>query len=80
MASLPEGSPELRFNLGYGYLRLRLPSRADAIKMLVLTRGCGAGLYYNEHANNLIYAKTLKPYCEMNKILKRAGYCDERSS
>jgi hypothetical protein len=72
--------PELRFNLGYGYLRLRLPSRTDAIKMLVLTRGCGAGLYYDRCANNFIYAKTLKPYSDINKILKREGYCDTRSS
>lgn len=72
--------PELCFNLGYGYLRLRLPSRADAMKVLVLLRGCGAGLYYDAKANNIIMAKTLKPYSDINKILKREGYCDLGSS
>jgi hypothetical protein len=75
-----EGPPELRFQLGYGYLRLRILSREDAIKILVLTRGCGAGLYYDQRTNNLIIAKSLRPYSEINKILKRAGYCDEGSS
>ena len=72
--------PELRFNLGYGYLKLRLPSRADAVKVLVLLRGCKAGFYYDMRANNIIVAKTLQTYSDINKILKREGYCDPGSS
>lgn len=71
--------PELRFVMPAGYLRLRLPSRADAVKALVLTRSCGAGFFYDWRFNNIIAAKSLKPYTEVSKILKREGYCNPNS-
>jgi hypothetical protein len=71
--------PELRFNLGYGYLRLRIATKADAIRILILLRGCKSGLYYDQN-DDIIWAKTLKHYSDINKILKQEGYCDSRSS
>ena len=74
-------NPELRFNLGYGYLKLRIASKQDAIHILVLLRGCKSGFYYNKNdTEQIIWAKTLKHYSEINKILKQAGYCDIGSS
>jgi hypothetical protein len=72
---------ELRFNLGYGYLRLRIASKQDAIKIMVLLRGCKSGFYYNQNdSEQLIWANTLKHYSDINKLLKLAGYCDPGSS
>ena len=73
---------ELRFNLGYGYLRLRIKSKQDAIKLLVLLRGYNYGFYYNQNSREeyVFWAKNLKSYCEINKLLKQAGLCDKESS
>jgi hypothetical protein len=67
---------ELRWNLGYGYLRLRIPPE-DTIKILVLTRGSGQGFYYKE-GNPIIWAKTLVGSDPCKKLLQKSGYCDPK--
>lgn len=70
--------PELRFNLGYGYLRLRIASEADMIRILVLTRNCKSGFTYNKNdSDGIIWAKTLAQYNEILRILKQNWYCDK---
>ncbi len=71
--------PELRFNLGNGYLRLRIISQDDMIRILVLTRQCKSGLFYNKNdSEGIVYAKTLEHYNEILRILKQHGYCDSK--
>jgi hypothetical protein len=62
--------PELRVNLGYGYLRYRIPSKNDAIRILVLLRRCNCGLYYNMNDSNpIITMRYIQQYNEVKKIL-----------
>lgn len=69
--------PELRFNLGRGYLRLRIQSNDDALKLVILLRHCNSGLFYNKSdPQGLIEAKTLKQFNEITKCLKKEGYLD----
>lgn len=77
-----KNTPELRFNMGSnGYLGLRIASPEDAIKILVLLRGCKSGLYYNKNSEEgIIWSNTLKHYNEINKILKQEGYLSPDSS
>ena len=65
---------EMRFNLGHGYLKLRIPSRTDAMKILVLLRELNTGLYYDARANNIILCPTSQ-YSKISKILIREGFC-----
>lgn len=67
---------ELRWNLGYGYLRLRIPE-ADTIKILTLVRGCGCGFSYRV-GNPVIWAKTLTGSEACKKLLQKHGYCDPK--
>ena len=71
-------TPELRWNLGYGYLRLRLPSETDAIKVLVLLRGCNSGFCYIAGGDGIMWAKTLEGQVAAKKLLQKVGYCDPR--
>ncbi len=68
--------PELRVNLGYGYLKLRIKTKMDAIKILILTRHCGAALYYNINDPYGIILLGNAGYNEVVKILEREGYLD----
>jgi hypothetical protein len=63
--------PELRLNLGYGYLKHTIPSKQAAIKLLVRLRGSNSGFYYNQNDpdNCIILAKTLQGYNEIVKVL-----------
>lgn len=63
--------PELRFNLGHGYLRLTL-SKNDMIKALVTLRHCNAGLYYNQNDTNPVVAHNVD-YTKITKALLAAG-------
>lgn len=68
--------PELRFNLGYGYLKLNIKSKNDAIKILILTRHCKGGLFYNmNNPDDIIIIKN-SIYNEVVKILEKEGYLD----
>jgi hypothetical protein len=73
-------NPELRWSVypNGGYLRLRIPSEADAIKILVLTRGCGQGFSFTQGGDGIIWAKTLKRSSETMKLLQKAGYADPK--
>jgi len=70
----PTKQAEIRFNLGHGYLKLRIPSRTDAMKILVLLRELNAGLYYDASANNIILCP-VSQYSHISKILIREGLC-----
>ena len=60
--------PELRFNLGHGYLRYHVPTKMDMIAFLVKLRHCKSGFYYNQNdEDGIVWAKTLAYY---NDILK----------
>ncbi len=70
---------ELRFHLGHGYLRLRIASGADMIRILILTRNCKSGLTYNKNSSEkIVWAKTLEHYNDILRILKQHGYCDPK--
>ncbi len=73
-------NPELRWPVyrNSGYLRLRIPSEADAIKILVLTRGCAQGFCFIQGSDGIIWAKTVKNSSETMKLLQKAGYCDPK--
>jgi hypothetical protein len=84
----PKPKPELRWNMyptkdgrnggTHGYLRLKLEDEADAIKILVLTRGCAQGFSYNTKGNGIIWAKTITGQSATCKLLQKAGYVDSR--
>ncbi len=71
-------NPELRWSVypNGGYIRFRIPSEADAIKILVLTRGCRQGFCFTKGGDGIIWAKTLKGSIETMKLLQMAGYAD----
>lgn len=61
--------PELRFNLGYGYLR-RYFTKDEMIAFLVNSRHCKSGFYYNQNDENMIvFAKTLAHYNDILKLI-----------
>ncbi len=68
--------PELHFDLGYGYLKLNIKSEFDAIKILILTRKCKAGLFYNINNKEGIITAKNSSYTEIVKILEKEGYLD----
>jgi hypothetical protein len=73
-------NPEIRWAVygNGGYMHLRLPSEADAMKILVLTRGCAQGFCYIRGGDGIIWAKTLKNSSEAMKLLQKKGYIDPR--
>jgi hypothetical protein len=68
---------ELRFNLGYGYLKLKLD---NPVKALIDIRDAGGAFYYDKNDTNIIWAKSLQNYVKINKALKREGYLHPESS
>ena len=61
---------EIRLKYGVGYLKQDIGSPADAISFLIMTRSHGCGLYYNiNDKEGIIWAKTLKQYCDATKYL-----------
>ena len=64
--------PELRLDLGYGYLKYPIASKQAAIKLLVRLRHCKSGFYYNQNDpdNCIILAKTLQGYNEILKVIQ----------
>lgn len=71
-------TPELRWNLGYGYMRLRLSSHADAMKVLVLLSHHAQGFTYTQGGDGIIWAKTLTGSSSAMKALQKAGYIDPK--
>lgn len=67
---------ELRWDLGYGYLRLRIPPE-DTIKILAITCRSGQGFYY-KIGEPVIWAKTLSGMETCKKLLQKNGYCDPK--
>jgi hypothetical protein len=62
----------------HGYALLRIPS-ADAIKILVLTRGCAQGFCYREGGDNkILWAKTIRNMSNTLKLLQKHGYIDPK--
>jgi selenophosphate synthase len=76
---------ELRWNIyptkdggSGGYMKLRLDSDADAIKILVMTRGFGQGFCFVAGKENIMWAKGIKGMSDCMKALQKAGYIDRR--
>lgn len=64
--------PELRLNLGHGYLRYPIASKQAAIKLLVRLRHTNSGFYYNQNDPEtcIILAKTLQGYNDIMKVIQ----------
>lgn len=69
---------ELRFNLGYGYLKLKLH---NPIQAMVDMRGCGVGFYYDKHGEQIIWTNPVqfKNYNKISKALKKGGHLMDHS-
>jgi hypothetical protein len=67
---------ELRFQLGYGYLRLHLHTREDALKVVVLLRDCETGFFFDRNLKGplVLQPRTLEHYSKITKLLKTEGY------
>ena len=74
--------PELRWNIyptkalaggSHGYMVLKLESDADAIRALILTRGCGQGFCFRLRSDGIIWAKTITNQPATMKLLQKAG-------
>lgn len=71
-------SYELRWNLGYGYMRLRLTDEGAALQIMALTRGCGQGFALRLGGDGAIWSKTLTGSDATIKLLRKAGYADPK--
>lgn len=62
----------------HGYALLRIPS-ADAIKILVLTRGFPQGFCYREGSGDkILWAKTITNMSDTIKLLQKHGYANPK--
>ncbi len=62
--------PELRYNLGYGYLRYAVPTKDKMITLLVKLRNCKGGFYYNQNDNEgITWSKNINSYNDVLKTL-----------
>jgi hypothetical protein len=62
--------PELRYNLGHGYLRYPVSTKDKMISLLVKLRHCKGGFCYNiNDKDGICWSKNIQSYTEVLKTL-----------